>query len=144
MTGFVLLGGILLTILSAFYLKQIPGKGDIEILKKDLHAQFEAFLEPDQPMEIKLVPPPRKGQQMSIRIRCVLRAKLPVKNQNAHRSVLQEMGQQTLNHPEWLGKVAFASVENQAEPKHVEKVLRRPVERSPMGTRRADRKPAKG
>jgi hypothetical protein len=144
MAGFALLGGVFLAILSAFYLKQIPGKDDIEALSKDLQAQFGPFLEPEQPLEVKIVPAEREGQQMSIRVRCVLRQKLPLQTAEPQRDVLRQMGELTMIHPSWVGKVAFASIENQSDPKLIEKVLPRPVERLPKGAQRADRKPSKG
>ena len=143
MTGFLLLGGVFLAILSAFYLKQIPGKEAVEALSRDLQMEFGHLLEADHPLEIKLVPPQRKGQQMSMRVRCVLRAKLPLLTPDPHRDALRQIGEVALRHPSWTGRVAFASVQNEASPKQVEKVMPRKLDRMPSGSRQVKRTPAR-
>ena len=136
MTGFLLLGGVFLAILSAFYLKQIPGKDAIEALSRDLRLEFRHVLEPEEPLEIKLVPAERKGQQMSLRVRCALREKLPFPTAEPHRDALRQIGEVALRHPAWKGRVAFVSVRNEAEPKLAEKVRPPKLDRMPVGQQR--------
>ena len=117
MTGFGLIGAVLMAIMSTAYLKQIPGKQDITQLKKDLRGEYEAYLDPEEPIEVQVVPPARRGAKMSLSIRCVARKGMRAGKPSAIESTLDKIARRSLSHPNWRGKVGSVAVIHTAEPK---------------------------
>jgi len=117
MTGFGLIGAVLMAILSTAYLKQIPGQQDIAQLKKDLRGEYEAYLDPEEPIEVRIVPPARRGAKLSLSIRCVARKGMRAGKPAAIENTLDEIARRTLTHPNWRGKVGSVAVIHNAEPK---------------------------
>jgi hypothetical protein len=117
MTGFGLLGAIFLAALSAVYLKQIPGKTQIAKLQTDLNAEFGNFFDPAEPLQVQLVLPRSRGDAMSLSIRCVLRADLRRTERPLLDELLLAIGERSLRHPAWRGKISTVAVRQESEPK---------------------------
>jgi len=144
MTGFGLLGAVFMAILSTVYLKQIPGNAQLSRLKKDLNDEYGDFFDPNTPLEVKLALPSRRGEAMSITLRFVLRKDLRGGKKELIGQLLQQMGEQTMRHPFWRGKIGHVAVLHVAEPK-LERIVRpSDPEQGPDWTRRAARLPSKG
>jgi len=144
MTGFGLLGAVFMAMLSAAYLKEIPGKPQLAKLQKALNSEFGPYLDPDQPLEVKVVPPKRRGERMSLAVRCVLRSDLRRSQKVVVGRFLRQMGEQALRHPAWRGRVATVAVTHGADPK-LERIVREDeLLEFPVGHNRAARLPSKG
>jgi len=125
MTGFGLIAAVLMAILSTAYLKQLPGKKEIAELEQDLRKKYGAYLDPEAPLTVRLVQPAKRGERMSLSIRCVAHKALRNSKLAGIESVLDEIALHSLQHPKWRRKVGAVVVIHDAKPRVERRVERR-------------------
>jgi hypothetical protein len=122
--GFGVVAAILMALLSAFYLKQIPNREDIESLVADLTAEYGPVLDRSSPLDVELIMPAEEGDPIGVRISCALRADVRKRAETVDVQ-LDRIAESTLQHRDWRGRVGYATVVHTPEPRRERRVAAR-------------------
>jgi hypothetical protein len=116
MAGFGLVAVVFMAIMSAFYLKQLPGKAQMKRLKSDLNIEHGLYLEADSAIEAKLIPAKRDGGELGLRVSCSLRPEVCQRGKPTVDAVLARIGRSAIVHPSLKRTVDYVTVVHDGKP----------------------------
>ena len=117
--GLGIAAALFMALMSMFYLQQIPTEHDMAQLEADLRREHGLFLSSGTPLEIRLVMPEQEGGRPGVHVQCALRPDL-AKRPEAVEAYFDRLADSVLEHPEFKGRVAWATVAH-APPLKVER-----------------------
>jgi len=107
--GLGIVTAIFLAIMSMFYLQQIPTQEDLDRLEDDIRRQHGLYLSAAADIDVTLVRPEEEGARSGLRVVCTLRPDLQRKP-TVINVYLTRIADGILAHPEWRGRIAFATI----------------------------------
>jgi hypothetical protein len=107
--GLGIAAALFLALMSMFYLQQIPNQQDLDRLEADLRREHGLFFASAAPLEIHLVMGEKEGERPGVRVRCTLRPDV-IKRPEAVDAYFDRIAESVLEHPEFKGRVAWATV----------------------------------
>ncbi len=111
--GLGMVGSIFMAVMSMFYLQQIPTKEDAEKLEEDIRREHSLYLSAASDIEVTVLRPQQEGDRTGIRVVCSLRPDLRREPQ-AVFLYLTRIADSILVHPDWRGRIAYATVAHAA------------------------------
>ena len=107
--GLGMVSAIFMAVMSMFYLQQIPTKADAERLEEEIRREHSLYLAAASDIEVTVVRPQEEGDRTGIRVVCSLRADLR-REERAVALYLTRIADSILVHPDWRGKIGYATV----------------------------------
>ncbi len=116
MAGFALIAAVMMALMSLFYLKQIPGKPEMDKLEAEMRRQHGSLLASSEPIGMEMAPPKQKGQKLGLKVTCVARPDLRGRGERVVQKLLERLGRTALEHPDWKGRIGFVTLAHPEDP----------------------------
>jgi len=116
MAGFALIAAVMMALMSLFYLKQIPGKPEMDRLEAEMRQQHGSLLASAEPIAMEIARPKQKGQKLGLKVTCVARPDLRARGERTVQSLLERLGRTALEHNDWKGRIGFVTLVHPEDP----------------------------
>ena len=116
MAGFALIAAVMMALMSLFYLKQIPGKPEMDKLEAEMRKQHGSSLAAAEPIVMDIARAKKKGEKLGLKVTCVARKDLRKRGTRTVQNLLERLGRTALEHPDWKGRIGFVTLVHPEDP----------------------------
>jgi hypothetical protein len=110
-----IVGMLFMSLMSVFYLQQLPSKTDLSQVEGDVRRDHGLYLAANEPLKLVLVPPAKKGDGIGVEVTCTLRPDIRKKVESVDLH-LARICETVLLHPAMNGRVTWVYAQHHGAP----------------------------